>query len=195
MTDKRQVAMLPMGLETGIRMLPFFLAGTEVAWTMKNMEKSGRKTLAFLADKFVWKKTALSISCLVFLGICVLSAKQNSLILYHRDRYGQEGLFYLGAVSGICLIIGAGMLFERCKWILYMGQHTMWILLFHKFPLLFFQVLVPGMGKMLEESNPAAGMLVTAFAVASCLVFEAAAKKLWKKILPFCSDFYGKVTP
>lgn len=52
------------------------------------------------------------------------------------------------------------------------------ILLFHKFPILFFQVLVPTVGQMLEESSTAAGVSVSAVAILCCLVFGSVMEKV-----------------
>lgn len=190
LTDKWQVAMLPLGLETGIRMFPFFLAGTGTGWILNSMQNgividqkaAGGYLTECKTAKQAISKIVLVTVLLMCLGICAFSAAKNSLVLYHRDDYGSEILFYLGAVSGICLMIPAGILLEKCQWLCYIGRHTMVILLFHKFPILFFQVLVPNVGQMLEESNIVAGLSVSGFAILSCLILEILVKRVRKRL-------------
>lgn len=164
-TDRWKISLLPLGLETSVRMLPFFLVGV-MAERREKKKNSSQKELAIMI-----------LLCSI---ICIFCAENNRMVLYHRDQYDKEGFFYLGAISGICLIVFLGMMWKRCRLLSYVGQHTMVILLFHKFPILFCQVILSRVGNLLQRSNPVAGIFVTVFAILSCLLLEAVGKR-WKQ--------------
>ena len=167
LTDFCRIRLLPLGLETGIRMFPFFLLGMIFREEKEKLLEYGPgiKTVVLLVT---------------FL-ICVYASSQNRLVLYHKDRYGKEGLFFLGAVSGIIFVIFLGKLLEGQTWLSYIGQHTLVILLFHKFPILFCQVIFSPIGKLLKRNQTFVGVMVSGISILCCLMLPVFKKKFLDK--------------
>ena len=72
----------------------------------------------------------------------------------------------------------------KCRWLEYCGRHSVAILVMHKFPVLFFRELIPGVKALLADPKDPAGILcglaVTAVSIALCLLAE----KVILRILP-----------
>ena len=67
------------------------------------------------------------------------------------------------------------ILMTQCNWkiitapLVYIGKHTLPILLMHKFPILFFQVIFPWTKQPMKENNPFVGLFVATVSIAACL--------------------------
>jgi fucose 4-O-acetylase-like acetyltransferase len=121
-------------------------------------------------------------------------AFQNTTVGYRDNRYGNVFLFYASAlftVLGLCFI---SILMARVnlgfvqKALTYAGQKTLPILLMHKFPILFFQVLFPWTRQPLKNNDPVVGFLTAVVSIAACLAVD----KLLEIILAFCFKKKGK---
>ena len=70
----------------------------------------------------------------------------------------------------------ASILIRKCRWLEYLGVHSIAILAMHKFPVMFFKMLVPGAQELLNNSGSIsgflAGLVITALSLAACLVCE-----------------------
>ena len=124
------------------------------------------------------------ISLLLF-GICC--AFQNSAVNYLSNNYGNVLLFY---VSSVCTVLGlcfVSMFISHLniqifnKTLAYVGQRTLPILLMHKFPILFFQVLFPWTKELLNNNNPYIGFVVAVVSILGCLIVYL----IWQKV--FCA--------
>lgn len=85
-------------------------------------------------------------------------------------------LLVVTAVCFSCAVFGASAKLGRCRWLSYVGSHSMSILVMHKFPILFFRELIPGVQELLNRpTHPAGivcGLAVTAVTVGLCLLAE-----------------------
>lgn len=124
----------------------------------------------------------LSNILLLLLG-CFL-AFQNSAVDYLSNSYGNVLLFYLSSICTILALCFISMLISHLniqvfsKILTYVGQRTLPILLMHKFPILFFQVLFPWTKQSLKNSNPYVGLVVAIVSIAGCLIVDL----IWQKI-------------
>ena len=120
---------------------------------------------------------------LLVLG-CIL-ALQNIAVSYPSNTYGNVLLFYISAtctIFGLCLLsifISHANIPIIHKTLAYVGQHTLPILLMHKFPILFFQVLFPWTRQPMKNNNVFVGLVVALLSIAGCL----AVAQIWKKAL------------
>ncbi len=114
----------------------------------------------------------------MFLLIGGILAFQNSAIGYLSNHYGNVWLFYS---SSICTILGfcyLSIVISHLnvqvinKALGYVGQRTLPILLMHKFPILFFQVLFPWTKQPLKNNNSYVGLVVAIVSIAGCLIVD-----------------------
>ena len=143
--------------------------------------------VAVLVKPLLAQQITLLVSfvlAVLFLLIGGVLAFQNSTVGYLSNSYGNVWIFYS---SSICTILGFSYLsivISRLniqiinKILTYVGQRTLPILLMHKFPILFFQVLFPYTKQPLKNNNPYVGLAVAIVSIAGCLIVE----QIWKKI-------------
>ena len=100
--------------------------------------------------------------------------------------FGQNPLLLITtSVSFSLVVVVLSMLIRRCRWLEYLGIHSMAILVMHKFPVMFFKMLVPGIQEMLNNSGSvlgfAAGLSITVLSIVVCVVCE----RILMTIFPF----------
>lgn len=163
-------------IEIAVFMLFFFAA----AVLLRGLFQEGLKT-----------KTALLLAVL-FLVLGGVAARFNPAIIYVVNYYGNVFLFYFGATCtavGLCFL---SMALVRTRFavlrrlLVFTGQKTLPILLLHKFPVLFFQVVFPVTKPLLKENNAPVGFLVAALSIAACLFADFLYQKI-KSRLPLAS--------
>ncbi len=121
---------LPWEFEVALHALPFFCMG--VIFKQNFMAAIDEKR----------KKTCLILAFLICFLVCILIFHLNDAILsFQYNNYGVYPLFVIGAISGSGMIFSVSMLVARCKWIEIIGQNTLTILLWHKYPILLFQLI------------------------------------------------------
>lgn len=118
---------LPFGFETVIYMLPFFTIGY---WVKNGIDFKKIKT------------GCKAVICVA--GLCIgviMSIHFYGRVDYVSSVYGNIFMFYGCAMVSIA---GYTMLaqFISWKWLGYMGRNTLSILLMHKFPIVFLQILL-----------------------------------------------------
>ncbi len=74
----------------------------------------------------------------------------DAALSFQYNHYGNYLLFFLGAAAGSAIIFCISMLIEKCKAFEFIGQNTLIILLWHKFPILLFQST--GFGKSMVKN-------------------------------------------
>lgn len=136
---------------------------------------------AFLVKPLFGTQIKTGISLLVALFLLFLggtAAFLNTNIIYLGNHYGNVLFFYMSAfctIMGLCFI---SIAVARCKCSfvskvgVYVGQRTLPILLMHKFPILFFQVIFPWTRQPLRENDAFVGLLVAIISIVACLVVD-----------------------
>jgi len=141
-----KIGTLPWKLDAALKLLAFALGG----WFF--VRTAGRVHM---------RKAMLRVCTLVLLLIgCVTGIFLNERVMYLGAVYGNVPVFYL---SSICSVLGLSFLFtglESCPLLEKTGQHTLAILVMHKFPVLFFEWVCPGVKNWM-----AAGVLLAEIAV------------------------------
>lgn len=163
------IKFLPWKMDTAVYMLPLFILGyafEEYGWF---------KTIF---DFCILKKVIIAIvliCCGAIIGL--LNGESNYLGNYYDNVF----LMYISsALSTVGYCIVASML-KNIPAFIYCGQNTLGILLMHKFPILFFQKIVPVTRSLLNRNNVVIGFLVAVISIALCLV----ANLILEKIAPF----------
>lgn len=151
----------PLGFETALHMLPFALMGYAFRSVSEKIETmpDARKAVAGIA--------LLAAGTAVQMGFDVSG-------LYMFDRYSSLALLYVCALAisvGVALL-GMVRVLPRLRLVSYVGGHTFVILLLHKFPLLVFRYLCPGIGPRLLAGSVPLALAATAVTLALCLAAE-----------------------
>ncbi len=128
---------LPWEFEVALHALPYFVIGV----ILNRYTKLCTKTFTDSIPRLV-----LVICCLLCFGICILIYRSNTGTLsFQYNRYGIYPLFVIGALTGTAMIFGISILIKKIKWLEVVGQNSLAVLLWHKFPVLLFQIT--GLGK------------------------------------------------
>ena len=104
-----------------------------------------------------------------------IMAFANSTVKYLSNHYGNVFLFFTGAgltVTGLCILsilISQANMKKISALLAYIGKRTLPILLMHKFPILFFRVIVPWTKQPMKENDPVVGLVVAIVSIAACL--------------------------
>lgn len=155
--------MLPFQAECSISML----AWMELALLMKPYVSSEKLKLCG-THKIMVALLALCIA--IYLGI------KNEIVDIRINYYGNYVLYLFVAFVFIALLLSAAKTINSNKVLEYIGKNTMPILLFHKFPILFFQSVFGPTRRYLQNLKTVCGticaILVCMLAILSCLILN-----------------------
>ena len=118
---------LPFGAESGIYLFPFFIAG----YWMKSCGDSFKMSVPVKA----------AVSFILIAAGAVTSLPVEKHVNYVRSDYNNIFLFYLSAILSILGYLILSQLIS-CRPLEYMGRNTLPVILMHKFPIVFFQIIL-----------------------------------------------------
>ena len=151
---------LPYKFETVLTLLFFFFFGYALR------EFGIMERLSSLRNA---AKLPLTAALLILGGVLAMfNDKVTCLGAYSGNMF----LFY---PSAICTIVGLALLcswIKRCPLLEYIGQHTIAIMVMHKFPVILFQVVIPVTSTLIARNSFLVGTGVTLICIALCLVAE-----------------------
>jgi len=166
---------MPFALETVIYLMPFFILGMLFNNIFKNIK---------------WdKKTCLLIISIVlaFIGTIIILYQDN--IDYVSDQYRNYFLFFISATLISFSIMIFSRIFENNLTILsVVGEKSLTILLFHKFPLLLFQHIIPFTRDFYVMNRHFAALVFSLISVAICII----ADYICMRLCPFIIGKNGK---
>lgn len=132
---------LPCQLETAINMLIWY----EIGFLIKP-RCLDENTIQRIRNR----KVLFGSIALLLITISTIGAFSNGSIQVRIDQYSNMILYYLVAGSYIVSVILISIFFEQSGKFQYIGRHSMIILLLHKFPVIFFQLVFKS---LLQASN------------------------------------------
>jgi len=151
---------LPWHLETAV----FLMGFSELGLVLRHWGMGTKRDLS-----------ALLILILTVIGVA--ASMLNGWTDIRTHTFGHHSVLLV--VTAVCFsgsIFGASEKLGRCPWLSYVGIHSISILVMHKFPILFFRELIPGVQELLNRpTHPAGivcGLAVTAVTVGLCLLAE-----------------------
>lgn len=156
------IPVLPFSINTAFTMIIFYSLGYSFKSNIKNIKFN--------------KKTLICISIIFFI-IGLVIGLYNGRIRYSVNVYNNMLLFFIGSISSIISYISISYLINKNKLLEYIGKNTLTILVVHKFPILFFQVVVPYTSKLLANNNIPISFIVALVSISLCLVFDLFVKK------------------
>lgn len=151
---------LPWHLETAV----FLVGFSELGLVLRHWGMGTKRNLSVL-------------SILVLTVIGVAASMLNGWTDIRTHTLGHHSiLLVVTAVCFSCAVFGASEKLGRCHWLSYFGLHSISILVMHKFPILFFRELIPGVQELLNRpAHPAGivcGLAITVVTVGLCLLAE-----------------------
>ncbi len=172
---------LPFGIETSVKLLPFFSFGYLLKFTAlyKNIELKSKKAKILLAISAIFSFALLLIFSLWHFELF------KDKINYFRNAFGNLPIFICAAVCGIVFTVLLAQFLSKCELIKYIGKKSLTMLLMQKFPILLFTDVIPFTAKYIAVNNFFAVTAVTVASVALCI----AADYVIANFLPF---LYGK---
>lgn len=167
---------LPYNLETAEKLYFFFLMGVllreeSIRWESTLEKKTSGRWLLLAAG-------------LVLLGVSLYLGFLNRRVIYTAGYYGTPWKFYLAAACGSLSVLLCSAAIHRCRWLEYLGQHTMSVLCLHKFPIVFCQILMPVL--------VATDITSMGVSVVTCVLCLAADLVIQKWFPFFLGDWYTK---
>ena len=177
---------LPFQLETSMNLLFFVMCGYLCSKAI-----GGGQSLPYVSRS----KKAIVGAVAIIIG-CILSFF-NDGIGVRTDTYGMLPLYIFNALLMSTGVIGVSTAIEHNKCLEYIGRHSFFIMLFHRFVLMFFSDIFPLTRKILSDTNSVKGSLaaicISLTSVIICLVGEQILcwgcnkskgvfrKKVWRK--------------
>ncbi|MBQ9375895.1 MAG: acyltransferase family protein [Ruminococcus sp.] len=174
---------LPFQLETSVSMLVWYELGVLAGEKLDNKKSiSGKSRIITIV---------ITLACLVsgFVMGYINRRITGTSLQVREDIYGSFALYYFGAVAGIigwCLVsrlICKSAVFEK------LGQMSIAILVLHKFPVLFFQEILPVTKKWLEKGDSLKGIVSGVFVT---IISIAASYIIGALIVRFCPILLGR---
>ena len=159
---------LPFSLELVFKLFPFFLAGQICAPLLIDMESKATARWKFL------------LAALCVLPMTCVAAAFAPPINYTNNQISNPIVFYgiasVGCIALFYLSIGV----QHIRWLDFIGRKTMPILVMHKFPIVFFQVIAP-FSELLKKTDTVTGIfsaiLVSAITLFLCIIVGLAFEK------------------
>ena len=163
---------LPLQLEAAMCMMIFTYLGIFVK---ENREKL---TNSKLCKIFTNKKYLYVVFFIATIGICCLLIFNNETISVMQDKYGNYIFYFIASILMIIKVMilskAIDKIWRNQNIISYIGQSTLIILLLHKFPILFFQYICPGIKNLLNQSdtiiNNILAIVITVVVIAMCMI-------------------------
>lgn len=165
---------LPFQLEAALCMLIFTYMGILI----KNKKEKLLRNNAIKRLKN--KKSILIIYCIVSIIISAILVRYNETLSVMQDKYGNYLIYLIVNVLMITNIMIVSKFIDnimsRQKLISYIGRNTLFILLVHKFPILFFQKVCPLVKDILNKEdsivNNLIGILISLIVIGMCIAFK-----------------------
>ena len=158
--SKANLIALPFSFELLLKLYPFFLIGRFLSGFLTD-----------LGQKFSGKRRALLIASLLLM-MTVLLGGIAPPVNYTNSDFPIPSLFYLIACIGGGGVYFLSVYLENVKWISWLGQNTMPILLMHKFPIVLLQVVGP-FAEWISRPDSLSGLVIGAIPVTAISIIAS----------------------
>jgi fucose 4-O-acetylase-like acetyltransferase len=162
---------LPWHFETSFSMAVWFVLGIIIK---ERADFSRIQNGVYILISFALIISGISCS---FLNIRTVGVR--------NEHYGIIIVYYFSAILTIIGVILLSVMIKQCKIIEYIGKNSIAILIFHKFPILFFQHFVCIVERALKEPNSLNGIVVGVVVAFISIAISLVGAAIVKKILPW----------
>lgn len=165
----------PFQIETAINMMVWM----ELGLFLKNFTDFHTLEHRILQDK----NSIMAASLLVVVGFLLAQLNPISVL---GGLYGNYIMYLLNAIVIIAGIAIFSIWARNSNTLNYLGRHTLYVLLLHKFVILFFSRVFPFTKELMQQPGKFKGVLccliVTVISIESCLLLEKAIGLLKQKV-------------
>lgn len=166
---------LPWHIETASSMLVWFLLGISVHEYVVDHKHRRKNVLD--------NQTILPyVLILVGGGISFINCRTVGI---RNDHYGIIPIYYLSALLGLTGFIMLSRFIHKNKVLEYIGRNSLAILVIHKFPILFFQEIIPFTKEALNRPNTMLGFCCGLSVLVISLAFSLLCGSIIKKWFPW----------
>ena len=163
---------LPFQLEAAMCMSIFTYIGILIKENKQTIKNSN------IYQIITNKKYLIPLFVIITLIISCILDGYNETVSVMNDKYGNYIIYLVVSIimiTNVMLISNLiDKIFKNQKVLSYIGQNTLWILLIHKFPILFFQELCPIIKNVLNESdtltNNILGIIISVIVIIMCMI-------------------------
>lgn len=169
---------LPFELETAGTMFFFFGIGLVI----RNQNRIQCLTEFIDMKLRGWKSILLMIMGII---ITVSLALLNGSTDTRTDYFGNPFLFVITALAAVSIVLYISRLLKRNVVMEYIGKRTLAILAMHKFPIMFFKMVIPKLNEQILSGNLLVEILLTIGTIILCLIAE-------RLIMVLVPEMFGK---
>lgn len=137
------------------------------------------------SEKISWTEL---VSGAVLVAIGAFVATRNSHIAYSWSIYGRYSYFMISSICGCFGFILLARQLKHAPVLEFVGQSTLAILVMHKFPIVFFQVIVPYVKDYLAVNNTFVAICVAVIVIGMCLAMQYVLVKFTPFLLGKCKN-------
>ena len=169
---------LPFHIETALILIMYFELGVFFQDFIKKEMHCDHKIMQLLV-------------CLILFGVGFILVKANWLADIRLMKFGNSEILYVSASITNCLaLILSSFLIEKSRMLEYIGRNTMKTLVMHKFPVLFFQTIVPITANVFaKKSETLLGCLIALIIALLCVYMCVIIGNYSEKMIPW---LYGR---
>lgn len=161
---------LPYKLELVLHMISMFMLG----YLFRNSNLQNR------INKTPYGVRFLIVAGLILLGMFL--GLSNDLVAYTSEYYGNWIMYYISALSTILGICLSCTTLSANRVVTYVSKSTVSIVVMHKFPIMFFQ-LIPAISLSMERQPELIGVVIALFSIVMCLAAQGVIKTICPKLL------------
>lgn len=159
---------LPLGIITALKLIPFFALGYVIQHTALSTYKLDNKPKIKI---FLLLISFISLPLLYFLSI-KHSTVSGLRINYPRDILGNLPLYFAASLCGVVLTVALSLLLSKSKAMAYVGQKSLPVLLMQKYPIILFKNIIPFTAWYIKQNNVLMTALITVCVISLCLLAD-----------------------
>ena len=152
--------------ETALAMLSFFMIGVLIRRLYINISEKDIKPLV---------RVILAVVGILCIAVVFYTVSKRGGADTRTDLYRGFGWYMMGAWLGIIMVILISLAMKGLKafsFFSYIGKRTLPILVMHKFPILFFRMIIPGLKEWLDSGDILIELIFGIFILVLSLVME-----------------------
>ena len=123
------------------------------------------------------RRGLLTVCACIFFLLGISASNLNGWTDIRTYTFGKYPvLLIISTLSFSLAVLIMSLKTGKCRWICYLGNHSLAVMVMHKFPIMFFKSFIPGVQNLLDHPQHIKGILcgltVTVLTISLCLLAE-----------------------